>query len=216
MNQAEARSEKAFSVFDESGEIRPITAGLDHFAFFSLPRKMALDEAALEAKYYELSRQLHPDFFMNAPASKRILSLEASARLNGAYKTLKDTIQRAVYLVELESGKLAENEAKPPVDLLEEIFDAQEAADEYKCCESDAEEAKNIRVRLEAAKECFEAQRAGQRSVLKDLGGKWDRAADAGEEPPREVIDKLRSVLGLRNYIDNILRNVNQSLEEAS
>ena len=216
MSQAGTKNPSAFSIFGDDGEICPIPTEVDHFAFFSLLRKMSLDEAALEAKYYDLSRKLHPDFFMNAPASKRILSLDASARLNSAYKTLKDPVQRAVYLVELESGKLEENDSRPPVDLLEEIFKAQEAAAEFQCCEDDEEEAKNLRARLVAARECFEAQQAGQRAALKTLGGRWDEAVDAGEEPPSEVIDKLRSVLGFRNYIENILRSVNQSLEEAS
>ncbi len=216
MSQAGAKDPKVFSVFDGNGEIQLIPASVDHCAFFGLPRKMEVDEASLEARFYELSRKLHPDFFMNAPASKKILSLEASARLNSAYKTLKDPIGRAVYLVELESGKLQENESKPPMELLEEIFKAQEAAADYKCCENDAEEAENLRANLVAAKECFEAQQTGQRAALKDLGARWDKAVDAGEDPPGEVIDKLRSVLGLRNYIENILRSVNQALEEAS
>ena len=106
----------AFSIFDESGEICPIPVETDHFDFFSLPRKMELDESDLESRYFELSRKLHPDFFMNATALKRILSLEASARLNEAYKTLKDPIGRAVCLVELESGKLQENDSTPPAE----------------------------------------------------------------------------------------------------
>ena len=215
MNQTRVKSRDTFSVFDENGEIQLISSSVDHFAFFSLPRKMEIDEAGLETKYYEYSRRLHPDFFTNAPSSKRILSLDASARLNSAYKTLKDPILRAVYLVELESGKLEENDSSPPVDLLEELFKAQEAAAEYKCCENDAVEAKNLRANLEAAKECFVAQRAGQRTALEDLGARWDKAIDAGEDPPAEVIDRLRSVLSLRNYIDNILRSVNQALKEA-
>ena len=204
-----------FSIFDENGELCPIPAETDHFAFFALPRKMAIDESDLESKYYELSRKLHPDFFMNAPASKRILSLEGSARLNEAYKALKDPIQRAVYLVEIESGKLEENDSKPPADMLEEILDAQEAVVDFKCCEK-KEEAEGILRNLEAAKECFEAQRSGQRAALKGLGEKWDRAVDAGESPPAEVVQKLRSILGLRNYIDNILRSVENALETAS
>jgi len=215
MNGNALNNKTAFSIFDENGEICPIPAETDHFAFFSLHRKMALDESELESKYYELSRKLHPDFFMNAPASKRILSLEASARLNEAYKTLKDPIQRAVCLVEIESGKLEENDSRPPADMLEEILDAQEAVDDFKCCE-EKEEAENLLRNLEAAKECFEALRSGQRASLKDLGEKWDRAVDEGQSPPTEVLQKLRSILGLRNYIDNILRSVENALEMAS
>lgn len=215
MSQANTKKREVFSVFGEDGEIQPIPVSVDHFAFFGLPQKMHLAEAALESKFFEYSRKLHPDFFMNAPASKRILSLDASARLNAAYKTLKDPIQRAVYLVELESGKLEENDSSPPADLLEDIFVAQEAAADYKCCENGDEEAEELRANLMAAKECFEAQRSGQRAALNDLGARWDEAVDACEEPPADVIDKLRSILGLRNYIENILRSVNQALEEA-
>ncbi|MEE9241479.1 MAG: hypothetical protein V3U53_09870, partial [bacterium] len=62
MSQAGTKNPSAFSIFGDDGEIRPIPAEVDHFAFFSLLRKMSLDEAALEARYYELSRKLHPDF----------------------------------------------------------------------------------------------------------------------------------------------------------
>jgi len=213
MDRPGTKDREIFSIFGKEGEICPIPPELDHFAFLGLPRKMTLDEAALESSYYDLSRKLHPDFFMNAPISKRILSLEAFARLNSAYKTLKDPILKAIYLVELESGKLEENHATPPVDLLEEILEAQEAADEYRCCKDDAEKAKNVRARLEAAKECFDTQKAGQQASLEGLGELWDSAVGAGVEPPADVIDKLRSVLGLRNYIDNILRRVTQALE---
>jgi molecular chaperone HscB len=204
-----------YSVFDNKGEIQPIPAELDHFAFFQIPRKMALNESELEAQYYELSRRLHPDFFMNAPAVKRILSLEASARLNEAYKTLKDPIERAVYLVEQESGKLEENDSRPPAELLEEILDAQEAVDNFNCCEEESA-AQNLLDNLQAAKECFEAQRIGQLTALKSLSNRWDKAVEADEEPPPEVVRKMRSILGLRNYINNILRNVQNALESAS
>ncbi len=99
--------------------------------------------------------------------------------------------------------------------MLEEILDAQEAVDDFKCCEEE-EEAEGILRNLQAAKECFEAQRSGQRAALKDLSEKRDRADDAGESPPEEVLQKLRSILGLRNYIDNILRSVENALETAS
>ena len=146
---------------------------------------------------------------------QRILSLEASARLNEAYKTLKEPIQRAVYLVELESGKLQENDSTPPAEMLEEILEAQEAVDDFRCCEEE-EQAENLLRNLKAAKECFEAQRSGQQMALKELGEKWDKAVEAGDRPPAEVVQKLRSILGLRNYIDNILRSVQNALEMAS
>ena len=34
----------------------------DFFTVFGLPRRLAIDAAALQRRFYELSRQRHPDF----------------------------------------------------------------------------------------------------------------------------------------------------------
>ena len=206
------KTAEAFPVFDAEGRIRPVPAELDPFAFFGLSRRLGLDEAALEAKYYGLSRRLHPDFFTNAPAAERVRSLDATARLNEAYRILKDPIRRSVCLVELEIGKMEENSATPPADLLEQILETQEDVAELKCCNGD-DEPDGIRGRLLAGKECFEALRAGQRAEMEKLSAKWDAAFDAGDPPPGEVVEKMRSLLSLRKYIENVLRSVEDALK---
>ncbi|MEK6711336.1 MAG: Fe-S protein assembly co-chaperone HscB [Nitrospinota bacterium] len=214
MNQAAVLESGDFALFGEKGEIRRIPAEVSHFALFGLPPKLSLDERGLEARYYELSRRLHPDFFMNAPAGERIRSLEASARLNQAYHTLRSFTQRAVYLVELVSGKLAENDARPPAELLEQILEAQEAAAELRCgC--GGEEAGELRGRIQAARECFEALREGQRRALQGLGAQWDRAVDEGRPVPAEALRRMRAILSQRNYLENILRSLREALEAA-
>jgi molecular chaperone HscB len=40
---------------------------MDYFEFFSLPRKLTLDVAALEKQFYMMSRRLHPDRFASKP-----------------------------------------------------------------------------------------------------------------------------------------------------
>lgn len=205
-----------FRIFNENGEVQPIPAGLDHFTFLSLPRRLRLDEEELGKKYYELSKKLHPDYFQNETAAVRIRILDASARLNEAYKILKDSLRRAVYLVELESGKMSENDTAPPLELMEDILEAQEAAAELKCCDGEEDEAQQIRERLKAAQGCFEVLRAGQQATLETLSEKWDEAAAGGDSPSDEIIDKIRSVLGQRNYINNVLRNIGDALLVAS
>src|SRR5512145_2105671 len=98
----------------------------DYFAVFGLPRKLGIDAAALQRRFYELSRRHHPDFHQAAPADEQARVLEASARVNAAYRMLRDPIKRVQYLVRLEeSGDSApegaetdgRKEAAPP-DLL--------------------------------------------------------------------------------------------------
>ena len=54
-------------------------AELSHFERLGLPRRFRFDAAALERNYLQRSRQVHPDFTGNDPAS-----LQASAALTGS------------------------------------------------------------------------------------------------------------------------------------
>src|SRR5207244_7614413 len=97
---------------------------MDHFEVFGLPRRLAVDTAELQRKFYELSRRYHPDFHQAAPPEEQVRALEASAGLNAAYRTLRDPIARIEYLVRLEEGRDTKEGAtvkpKAPPELLEE------------------------------------------------------------------------------------------------
>ena len=211
---SEATQNRAFSVFDEAGEIEAIPAEIDHFALLGFERRFGIDAGALESAFYRLSRRLRPDFFMDAPAAVRVRSLEGTARVNAAYQTLREPAARAAYLVELESGALAENDAKPPAELLEEIFEAREAVETLRR-RGDAEAGERLRERIGAARECFLALRRGQRTALDGLGAAWDEAAERGEPAPPEILRKMRAVLGSRKYIENTLKSLNDALEKS-
>src|SRR5437773_1552130 len=109
---------------------------MDHFEVFGLPRRLAIDTAELQRRFYELSRRYHPDFHQAAPPEEQARALEASARLNAAYRALRDPIARVEYLVRLEEGRDTKEGAtvkpKAPPELLEEMFEIQEALAEAK------------------------------------------------------------------------------------
>src|SRR5436853_249854 len=74
---------------------------MDHFEVFGLPRRLAIDTAELQRKFYELSRRHHPDFHQTAPPEEQARALEASARLNAAYRALaamKESLAIRAYL----------------------------------------------------------------------------------------------------------------------
>src|SRR2546425_6886287 len=112
---------------------------MDHFEVFGLPRRLGIDAAELQRKFYELSRRGHPDFHQGAPPERQAEILEASARLNAAYRVLRDPIARVEYLVRLEEGRDTKEGAavkpKAPPELLEEMFEIQEALQEARASE---------------------------------------------------------------------------------
>src|SRR5690606_34911279 len=62
----------------------------NYFSFLGLPRSLGIDEEDLQRRYFELSRQHHPDFHALSDEPSRQSSLELSSTLNQAYRTLRD------------------------------------------------------------------------------------------------------------------------------
>src|SRR3954469_17633562 len=86
-----------------------------------------LDPAALQQRYFELSRQFHPEFHTAGDDDERNESLEQSSTLNQAYRTLRDPFDRARYLLSIELPDLADADRKKiPASLLMEVMEMQE------------------------------------------------------------------------------------------
>ena len=98
--------------------IQPAEAGLDHFAVLGAQPRFDVDEVELERRYRELSRQVHPDRFARADARARRASLARSVQLNQAWKTLRDPVKRAEYLLSLQGIEVGGEEGtkRPAAD----------------------------------------------------------------------------------------------------
>ncbi|QKG55281.1 Fe-S protein assembly co-chaperone HscB [Hymenobacter sp. BRD128] len=99
----------------------------NYFAFYGLPETFLLDEAALKTKYYQLSRELHPDFHAQGTPAAQAEALRLSTLNTDAYRTLADPDARMAYLLGqhslLEEGS-AQNQL--PADFLMEVMELNE------------------------------------------------------------------------------------------
>ncbi len=120
------------------GAVQPPDVRADYFGVFGIPRAFAVDLDALEQRYKELTKLLHPDRFARAEPRARRASLERSVQLNEAWRCLKDPIRRAEYLLSLhgiEIGEMAgagresnqHNTLPVPPVLLMEVLELREA-----------------------------------------------------------------------------------------
>src|SRR5580658_3905574 len=127
---------------------------MDYFEFLDLPRNLTIDAKDLEKRFYALSRQLHPDLHSRKSPAEREQAEESTAVLNDAYRTLRDPIKRAEYLLKLEGFDIGEQTTKDvPPELLEEVFDLNMAIEELRSGDADA------LPQLESARERFEGMR---------------------------------------------------------
>ena len=83
------------------GAVQPVDPSVDSFAVLGVARSFAVDVADAEQRFKEHSRRLHPDRFAKADPRARRASLQRSVQLNEAWRTVKDPMRRAEYLLAL-------------------------------------------------------------------------------------------------------------------
>ena len=105
----------------------------NHFELFGLPVAFDIDAHQLAERYRELQRALHPDRYANASDRERRLSIQHAAQVNEAFQTLKSSLQRARYLLQLK-GIEFDDEKETHLDpaFLMEQMELREALAEVK------------------------------------------------------------------------------------
>jgi len=176
------------------------------YEFFGLAPKLRLDLELLQKRFYELSRQWHPDHFGRKSASEQAEALDATAVLNDGYRTLRDPVKRAEYLLTEEGFPIGEQRSKDvPPELLEEVFELNIMLEELKSGDDSA------RPQLETAKENFLKLRADVDGEVDRLFTRYD-AAEPRSETAKQALHEIRGVLNRRRYIENLLRDVDRAL----
>jgi molecular chaperone HscB len=186
------------------------TLSKNFFQFFGLEQKLRVDLEALQKRFYELSRQWHPDRFGRKSPAEQAEALEATAILNDGYRTLKDPVKRAEYLLKEEGFPIGEQRSKDvPPELLEEVFELNMALEELKSGDSDA------RSQLETARGNFAKLQSDVDHGLENLFAKYDAAAPE-TDTAKQALTEIRGLLNRRRYIDNLLRDVDRALNPSA
>jgi molecular chaperone HscB len=212
------------------GKVQP-PVPVDYFAFFGFPLKLNLDVKELERNFYELSRKLHPDLNARAESQEQQWSLEQSSLLNDAYRTLRDPIKRTQYLLELEGVELEEQsksatekarvtgEVKKqivPPEMLEEVFELNMQLEELRMNQKMGEDDPSLSADIAKHKTALEEKYENLLQELQSYWKEWDATIDESPESPearKPIVRKMVDVLNRRNYIRNLVRDVNAVLE---
>jgi len=73
----------------------------DHFALFGLAPAFHIDLDQLEQAYLTLQGKVHPDRFAHLSDQEKRQSMQWATHANGAFRTLRQPLTRAQYLLEL-------------------------------------------------------------------------------------------------------------------
>jgi len=166
----------------------------EYYAALGLDPKLALDADGLRKRFYERSRETHPDLIGSAAEDKMAL-------LNDAFRTLRDPVKRAEYFLSERGIQLSKD---VPPELLEEVFDLNMALEEMRGGDDSA------RPQLEAAEKNFTNMLSEVDRQLEDLFEQYDRTQS------RDKLSEIRGALNRRKYIQNLVDEVHKSLVPSS
>jgi len=204
-------------------KVQPLSKELDYFTCMNLPRKLNVDEQSLEETFYALSRTFHPDFYANKDETEKQVSLGNTALLNTAYRTLKDPIHRAEYLIRLEAGSAKDIRSAPPADLFEEILELQEDLEEFRSLphDTDSPRARELREKLHRDRETLENRQKQLKTRLLEKFHDWDNLQEDSIQNPdpqkqaekNSVIKEMQEILSNRTYVRNIVNDLIEATE---
>ena len=164
----------------------------NHFELLGLPVAFSVDPARLESRYRELQGRVHPDRFAAGSEAERRVAMQWATRANGAYRTLRDPLARARYLLQLRGFDTGEesNTSMPP-DFLMQQMEWREAA------------AQATRAHDAAALRQLNEELARER---RDMLERLARALDASNyDAGCSLVRKLRFLEKLEQEIDDAL-----------
>ncbi len=168
---------------------------MNHFEVFELPIRFGIDEAALQKRFYELSRENHPDRFAGQGPLALQASLEKMSRVNQAYTVLKDRRSRRAHVLGLVVSE-PKQKAAIPLELAESWFELQDAL---------LEGGMEAKIRLAA----FRIQLETFRNDCESEAERLERAFDQGEAPAAVQLARL---LREQTYLESLSRDLDSKM----
>ncbi len=109
-----------------------LSASEDYFRFFGLEQQFNLDLSALDQAYLAIQKEVHPDRHARGSDSEKRLAMQMATLANTAFQTLKNPIQRGLYLCQLHGvdAHLETNTAMPAAFLMKQM-DWRESLEEH-------------------------------------------------------------------------------------
>jgi molecular chaperone HscB len=100
-----------------------LSASDDYFRFFGLNQQFNIDLPALDQAYLAIQKEVHPDRHARGSEAEQRMAMQMATLANTAYQTLKNPIQRGLYLCQLHGvdANLETNTSMPAAFLMKQM-----------------------------------------------------------------------------------------------
>jgi molecular chaperone HscB len=166
---------------------------IDPFDTLGIAPTFDVDLDAVEKRFRDLSRVLHPDRHVGASATQRRISLGKAVEVNEAWRLIRDPIRRAEALLKRHGVQVKEgSEPKASPEFLMEMMEHREALSEARTKRD-----------KEAVARLAERIRAREKKAFERLSSAFGAARSE-----REAIERTVPLLGELRYYRRFLDEV--------
>lgn len=143
----------------------------NYFNLFEMHVSLRPDAAEVKKKFYQLSKQYHPDRVAQTDESAKAEVLQKAAMVNDAYKTLSDADKTMAYVLRLYQLLEEEEKYELPGAFLMEMMELNEAVSDYE------DEPENTQLKMQA-KQALEEHMEGWENQVQQLIPQFEQAED--------------------------------------
>jgi molecular chaperone HscB len=159
------------------------------FELFEVPVAYEVDLDLVQQRYRELQKVVHPDKFVNASDQEKRISMQQTSWINEAFNTLKQPVDRAIYLMGLKGIDLhLQNETTMDAGFLMEQMEMREALSDVRSKDDPLAEldnfARQIKDKMKSMMEGFSATYADDHL---DDAKEWIRKMQFVQKAKKEV-----------------------------
>jgi len=170
------------------------------YQLFDMPVAYEIDMDHLQQHYRTLAQSAHPDKFASAGDQERRISMQQTSWINKAFQTLKDPIERAVYVLQMKGVDVRlENETTMDAGFLMQQMELREALED---------------VRKQSDPLAFlDAELAKVKSSMQELSRQFSLAyqSDAVNEA-KEYLRKMQFMQKARKESDTLMAKIEDEL----
>ena len=170
------------------------------FEIFDIPVSFHYDARTVQQRYLELQKKVHPDNFVNAGAHEKRVSMQHTSRINEAFNTLKNPVERALYLLQLKGLEINfDNETTMDAVFLMEQLELREAME-------------HVRGEIDPLAK-LDSISADIKNQMSDMMKKFSEYYESDEkEQARELIRKMQFLQKAQKEISDTAANIEDEL----
>ncbi len=172
---------------------------MDYFKFYDIPVSFSPDPALVKKKFYALSKEYHPDFFVNESEEKQQEILELSTFNNKAFQTLSKPDKVLPYVLTLKNVLVDGEKYQLPQMFLMEMMEVNEGIMDM---EFDADETKLAEVNKNVDQ--FE------KDLNQELATLTTDFEEDGKASSNDVLLKIKDIWYRKKYLLRIRESIDK------